>query len=66
MFKPKLPDLDTEALVRLLSGWQGNAGTITLYYRSKEVLPAKTRVIIDFVTGAFRRKSLAERFTAGN
>ncbi|OUL98249.1 hypothetical protein A8M77_32445 [Variovorax sp. JS1663] len=50
------------ALVRLLPGWYADAGAISLYYASRTLLPAKTRVFIDFLTEAFRRERLAQRF----
>lgn len=59
-----LPDLERGDLVRVLSDWYADAGTISLYYASKTLMPAKTRVFIDFVSEAFRRQGLAERLTA--
>lgn len=40
-------------LVRLLPDWHGDAGAISLYYPSRTLMPAKTRVFIDFVVEAF-------------
>ncbi len=57
-----LPHLERGALVRLAPQWYADAGPISLYYPSRKLMPAKTRVFIDFVTEAFRRKRLAERF----
>src|SRR5471032_467524 len=39
--------------VRLLPGWHADAGPISLYYPSRTLMPAKTRVFIDFVVEAF-------------
>lgn len=49
-------------LVRLLPDWYADIGPISIYYASKTLLPAKTRVFIDFVVEHFRRERLAERF----
>lgn len=57
-----LPHLERGALVRLVSRWYADAGPISIYYASRALLPAKTRVFIDFVVEAFRRDRLAERF----
>ena len=57
-----LPHLERGALVRLVPQWYADAGPISLYFPSRTLLPAKTRVFIEFVTEAFRRKRLAERF----
>jgi DNA-binding transcriptional LysR family regulator len=49
-------------LVRLLPDWYADIGPISIYYASKTLLPAKTRVFVDFVVEHFRRERLAERF----
>ncbi|WBS04252.1 LysR family transcriptional regulator [Pseudoduganella sp. SL102] len=59
-----LPQLEQGTLVRVLPGWHADAGAISLYYASRALLPAKTRAFIDFVTQAFERDRLAERFAA--
>ncbi|MBS0447606.1 MAG: LysR family transcriptional regulator [Proteobacteria bacterium] len=46
-------------LVRLLPGWYSDAGPLSLYYPSRRLLPAKTRVFVDFVTERFRRAGFA-------
>jgi DNA-binding transcriptional LysR family regulator len=52
-----LPDVVTQIqrgeLVRLLPDWHTDAGPISLYYPSRTLMPAKTRVFIDFVVDAF-------------
>jgi DNA-binding transcriptional LysR family regulator len=57
-----LPYLESKALVRLVPDWYADLGSISLYYASRTLLPAKTRVFVDFVLEAFRRNRLAERF----
>ncbi|MHC8343627.1 LysR family transcriptional regulator [Pseudomonas sp. RT6P73] len=42
-------------LVRLLPDWHADAGPISLYYPSRTLMPAKTRVFIDFVVDAFQK-----------
>jgi DNA-binding transcriptional LysR family regulator len=57
-----LPYLEKNALVRLVPDWYADLGSISLYYATRTLLPAKTRVFIDFVLEAFQRNHLAERF----
>ncbi|MGE0282838.1 MAG: LysR substrate-binding domain-containing protein [Rhizobiaceae bacterium] len=57
-----LPDLERGSLIRLIPQWYADAGVISLYYASRTLLPAKTRVFVDLVTEAFKRGRLAERF----
>lgn len=59
-----LPLLDSGELVRLLPRWWADAGMISLYYASRRLMPAKTRVFIDFLTTAFARDGLAQRMSA--
>lgn len=44
-------------LVRLLPYWHADAGPISLYYPSRTLMPAKTRVFIDFIVEAFQRET---------
>ena len=46
-------------LVRLLPGWYNDAGPLSIYYSSRRMLPAKTRVFIDFVVERFRAAGFA-------
>ena len=46
-------------LVRLLPGWYSDAGPLSLYYPTRRLLPAKTRVFVDFVTERFRSAGFA-------
>ncbi|WOH54583.1 LysR family transcriptional regulator [Bradyrhizobium sp. sBnM-33] len=57
-----LPHLERGALVRLVPQWYSDGGPISIYYASRTLLPAKTRVFVDFVVEAFKRDRLAERF----
>src|SRR5437016_6195315 len=57
-----LPHLERGALVRLVPQWYSDAGPISIYYATRTMLPAKTRVFVDFVVEAFRRDRLGERF----
>lgn len=57
-----LPRLESGELVRVLPRWWADAGAISLYYASRDLLPGKTRVFIDFVIEAFKREDYARRF----
>jgi len=46
-------------LVRLLPGWYSEAGPLSLYYPSRKMLPAKTKVFADFVVERFRSADFA-------
>lgn len=56
-----LPGLQSSALTRVLPGWYADAGPVSLYYPSKKLLPAKTRVFVDFVVEHFRAQGFAQR-----
>lgn len=56
-----LPALHSGALVRLLPGWYADNGPISLYYPSKKLLPAKTRVFVDFMVERLREQDFARR-----
>lgn len=58
-----LPHLKSGALEWLLPDWHCDFGPISLYFASQKLLPAKTRVFVDFVTEAFRTQKLAEVFS---
>lgn len=55
------PGLVRGELVRLLPGWYADSGATSLYYPSKTLLPAKTRVFVDFVVERFREAGFAQR-----
>ncbi len=46
-------------LVRLLPGWYSDAGPVSLYYPSKKMLAAKTRLFVDYVLERFRSVDFA-------
>jgi DNA-binding transcriptional LysR family regulator len=48
--------------MRLVPQRYADAGPISIYYASRTLMPAKTRVFVDFVVEAFRRQRFAERF----
>lgn len=58
-----LAHLEQGRLVRLLPQWYADAGSISMYYSSRVLLPAKTRVFIDYVVAAFAEQDLARRFS---
>ncbi len=49
------------ALVRLLPEWHMDMGVVWLYYPSKKLLPAKTRVFVDFMLERLRAGHFARR-----
>ncbi|KPH01695.1 LysR family transcriptional regulator [Pseudomonas sp. RIT-PI-q] len=53
-----LANIQRGELVRLLPEWYGDAGPISLYYPSRTLMPAKTRVFVDFVVEAFGRDAV--------
>ena len=59
-----LAHLERGELIRLLPDWYADAGAISLYYTSGTLVPAKTRVFVDFVVNAFKSKRLDVAFSA--
>lgn len=57
-----LSALEDGSLIRLVPRWYADAGAISLYYASRTLLPAKTRVFVDWVAEAFKVQQLARRF----
>ncbi|PSO19409.1 LysR family transcriptional regulator [Bradyrhizobium sp. MOS003] len=57
-----LPALEDGSLLRLVPRYYCDAGAISIYHASRKLVPAKTRVFVDWVAEAFRRNRLAERF----
>ena len=51
-------------LVRLLPDWHQEVGSVYLYYPSRRLLPAKTRVFVDFVLARFEAEGFARRMRA--
>lgn len=54
--------LRSRALVDVLPGWFVEGRALCLYYASRRLLPAKTRVFIDFVVARFEEQGLARQF----
>lgn len=52
--------LRSGALIRLLPGWCADTGPLSIYYPSKKLLPAKTRVFVDFLLAQLRSSGFAE------
>src|SRR5450830_1543469 len=52
------------ALVRVLPDWHVDGGMLALYFAAARLLPAKTRVFVDYVVEHFRLEELARRFSA--
>ncbi len=59
-----LPYLRDGTLQRVLPEWYVDAGAISIYFAAHKLLPAKTRVFVDFVVEQFERERWAEQFTA--
>ena len=59
-----LPFLQSKALIRVLPDWYVDGGTLSLYFAAQKLLPAKTRVFVDYVVEHFRTQQLAKRFSA--
>ena len=58
--------LEAGKLVRLLPEWYADAGSISLYYASRTLLPARTRAFVDWIVDAFKERRLGERFAGGS
>lgn len=59
-----LPFLQNRTLIRVLPDWYVDGGTISLYFAAQKLLPAKTRVFVDYVVEHFRTQELATHFSA--
>jgi len=57
-----LPYLESGTVIRVLPDWYVDAGSIAIYFAAHKLLPAKTRVFVDFVIEQFKRQKLAARF----
>jgi DNA-binding transcriptional LysR family regulator len=53
--------LESGKLVRVLPEWYVERGVISLYFAAKKLLPAKTRVFIDFIIDKFRTNQMYEK-----
>lgn len=56
--------LEKKTLIRVLPDWYVDMGTVSLYFAAQKLLPAKTRVFVDFVVEHFRQEKLAKRLSA--
>ena len=56
-----LPHIESGRLRRILPQWFWDDGPISLYYAGQKLLPAKTRVFIDYLIAQFREERIAER-----
>ena len=59
-----LPFLESGALVRLLPKWYADIGALSIYFASSRLMPAKTRLFVDFCIARFRENGLAKKFSA--
>jgi len=59
-----LPFLREKSLLRVLPDWYVDGGSLSLYFAAQKLLPAKTRVFVDYVVEYFRQERLAEQFSA--
>ena len=50
--------------MRVLPDWYVDGGTLSLYFAAQKLLPAKTRVFVDYVVEHFRQERLAQQFSA--
>jgi DNA-binding transcriptional LysR family regulator len=57
-----LPGLLDGSLVRLLPDWWVDAGKMSLFYSTRNLMPAKSRAFIDFVKEEFARLHYDEKF----
>jgi DNA-binding transcriptional LysR family regulator len=55
--------LESGDLVRLVPNWYADAGTISMYFATRSLMPAKTRVFIDFISEVFEKQQLALKFS---
>lgn len=58
------PYLKTGRLVRVLPDWYSDGGEISIYFTAKKLMPAKTRVFIDFIVEHFEKQDLAKKWLA--
>ncbi len=56
------PYLISGELQRVLPDWLVDAGTISIYFAAHKLLPAKTRVFVDFVVEQFREQGWTKLF----
>ncbi|NEI18961.1 LysR family transcriptional regulator [Rhizobium leguminosarum] len=54
------PHLESGALERLLPDWYVDVGSMSVYFTSQKLLPAKTRAFVDFIVDAFRTRRMQQ------
>lgn len=59
-----LQHIKSGALVRVLPDWYTESGVISLYFAAKKLMPAKTRVFVDFIVEKFRTLQLSDQWSA--
>ena len=59
-----LQHIESGRLVRVLPEWYVETGVISLYFAAKKLMPAKTRVFVDFIVDRFQSQHLAQRWSA--
>ena len=59
-----LPFLNSGSLQRLLPAWYADIGSISLYYSSSRLMPAKTRLFVDHLLLRFKELDVASKFSA--
>ncbi|MES1988375.1 MAG: LysR family transcriptional regulator [Pseudomonadota bacterium] len=59
-----LQHLESKRLVRVLPDWYTEHTVISLYFSAKKLMPAKTRVFIDFIVDKFRAEQLSKKWSA--
>jgi DNA-binding transcriptional LysR family regulator len=57
------PFLQRGEVVRVLPDWYVDAGAISVYFAAHKLLPAKTRLFIDFIVEQFRKQQWARKFS---
>lgn len=59
-----LQHLESGKLVRVLPDWYTEHGVMSLYFSAKKLMPAKTRVFVDFIVDKFRVQLFAKKWSA--
>ncbi|MCH8622194.1 LysR family transcriptional regulator [Undibacterium sp. TS12] len=59
-----LPYLDSGELQRLLPAWHADIGPLAMYYASGRLMPARTRLFVDFILKRFKERDIAGKFSA--
>lgn len=44
--------------------WHADVGPLSIYFAGQKLLPAKTRVFVDFIVESFKPQGLAAKFAA--